>query len=227
MKQPISEVTCEDCMEMMSRYPDKYFDLAIVDPPYGLSIAKNGRLHNNSKYDRGFKKNVDYGAVAWDGLPPDKQYFQELQRVSKRQIIWGANFFLEHLQNTRCVVVWDKRGKDKNPNFSPFEFAWTNFDILPKIYEYGWLGFGYINSGEKKIHPTQKPVFLYHSLLTDFAKRDDKILDTHLGSGSSRIAAYKLGFDFWACEIDPDYFKQSCERFEATKSMINTDDSYF
>jgi len=208
-----------DCMDLMAQFPDGHFDLAICDPPYGLNIAKNGRLHNNSKYNRGFKKNVDYGVVSWDELPPDKQYFQELQRVSKRQIIWGANFFWEHLQNTRCVIVWDKRGKDKNPNFSPFEFAWTNFDALPKIYEYGWLGFGYINSGEKKIHPTQKPVSLYRKLLTDFAKQGDKILDTHLGSASIALACHELNYELTASEIDPKIYALAVNRFEAQRSL--------
>lgn len=203
-----------DCMEYMKGLPDKAFDLAIVDPPYGINIAANGNLHNNSKYDRGFKKNKDYTPVKWDNAVPNEKYFKELQRVSVKQIIWGGNFFFDYLTSQRGFIIWYKKGKDTNPNFSPAEFAWTNCDGLPKVYKIDWIGFGYINSGEEKIHPTQKPVKLYRSLLTDYATPGQTILDTHLGSGSSAIAAHQMGFDFVGCEIDKYYYDAACKRFK-------------
>lgn len=207
-------------MAVMARYPDKFFDLAVVDPPYGISIAANGNLHNNSKYDRGFKKNKDYKPVDWDDAIPDKTYFKELQRVSKKQIIFGGNFFFEYLQSTRSFIVWYKKGKDKNQNFSPAEFAWTNCDGLPKVYFIDWIGFGYINSGEEKIHPTQKPVKLYESIMNDFCKEGFKILDTHLGSGSIRMAAHKHNLEFVGCEIDAEYFAAQEKRFKDFTSQL-------
>ncbi len=203
-----------DCMEYMAGLPDKAFDLAIVDPPYGLGIASNGKLHNNSSYDKGFVKNKDYKPTNWDNAIPDQNYFIELQRVSKKQIIWGGNFFIDHLTSQRSFIVWYKKGKDKNPNFSPAELAWTNCSGLPKVYFIDWIGFGYINTGEEKIHPCHKPIKLYKSLLQDYAKPGDKILDTHLGSGSSAIAAHYAGFDFVGCELDKDYYDAACKRFK-------------
>lgn len=215
-----STVILGDCAEVMKGFEDNQFDLAIVDPPYGISIAANGNLHNNSKYDRGFKKNKDYKPVDWDDAIPDENYFKELQRVSKKQIIFGGNFFFEYLQSTRSFIVWYKKGKDKNPNFSPAEFAWTNCDGLPKVYFIDWIGFGYINSGEEKIHPTHKPIKLYESIMNDFCKEGFKILDTHLGGGSSRIAADKLGLDFTGIEIDIDHFNNHEKRFKQYKSQL-------
>lgn len=219
MKQPISEVTCEDCMEMMSRYPDKYFDLAIVDPPYGIDYLHSGGLGTDCKNKRHNRK--WYERKDWDKAIPEPIYWSELFRISKNQIVWGANYFVEYLPPSMGWVFWDK-GQDLS--MSDGELAFTSFSKAlrrVKINRY------HIASHGGSIHPTQKPIKLYEWLLTNYAKQGDKILDTHLGSASSRIAAYKMGFDFWGCEIDPDYFKQSCERFEVTKSMINTDDSYF
>lgn len=217
---PISEVYNMDCMEGMKQYPDKFFDLAVVDPPYGIGIASNGHLHNNSIYDKGFKRNKKYKRVQWDMSTPDGMYFYELQRVSKYQIIWGGNFFFDYLSSQRSFIVWYKKGKDTNPNFSPCEFAWTNCGGLPKVYVIDWIGFGYINSGETKIHPTQKPIKLYKSLLDDYAKSGDKILDTHMGSQSSRIAAFNMGFDYWGFELDPEYFEAGNKRFKEQTSQI-------
>lgn len=217
MKQPISEVTCEDCMEMMSRYPDKYFDLAIVDPPYGIGSA----LVRGGGGGGGWSNMVNSNADKWD-IQPREEYFTELFRVSQNQIIWGGNYF--KLPPCNLPICWDKV-RPNQKNASEWEYAWTSFNGRARLFSFCANG-GFILS-QPRIHPTQKPVKLYEWLLTNYAEQGDRILDTHLGSGSSRIAAYKMGFDFWACEIDPDYFKQSCERFEATKSMINTDDSYF
>ena len=212
-----------DCMEYMKGLPDKAFDLAVVDPPYGIKIASNGRLHNNSKYDRGFTKNAEYKPVSWDDAIPDEKYFKELQRVSKKQIIFGGNFFFEYLQSTRSFIVWYKKGKDTNPNFSPAEFAWTNCDGLPKVYFVDWIGFGYLNNtrGQEKIHPTEKPIDLYRRILKDYAKEGMKVLDTHLGSGSSAIAAHQMGFDFVGCEIDKDYYEAACKRFKEQTAQLD------
>ena len=203
-----------DNMKLMAEYPDGYFDLAIVDPPYGLKIAKNGKLKANSKFDRGFKKDIDYGVKDWDNNVPIEEYWHELFRVSKNQIVWGGNFFLEYLGNTKCYVTWFKKGKDKNHRFSPTEWAWTSFDKKPMYIDYAWIGFGYINQGEKKIHPTHKPIYLYDELLKEFAKPNDKILDTHLGSGSIAIACHYAGYDLTACEIDTEYFDKTMKRIK-------------
>ena len=200
-------------MEYMAGVPDKFFDLAIVDPPYGINIAANGKLHNNSKFENGFVKNKAYKPTNWDNAVPNAEYFIELQRVSKKQIIWGGNFFFDYLSSQRSFIVWYKKGKDKNPNFSPAEFAWTNLEGLPKVYRIDWIGFGYINSGEEKIHPCHKPVKLYKFILQDYAKEGDKILDTHGGSMSSAIACHQMGFDLTLCELDKDYYEAGVKRF--------------
>lgn len=191
----ISDVTNEDCMEGMARYPDKYFDLAIVDPPYGLdksSLNGSGKLKNRVLN----KINTD-----WD-IAPNEYYFKELFRVSKNQIIWGGNYFV--LPPSRCIICWDK--VQPWENFSQIELAWTSFDSPAQIYKYD-------NRTGNKIHPTQKPVALYKWLLSKYAKQGDKILDTHLGSGSSRIAAYEMGFDFTGFELDKDYYEAQEKRY--------------
>jgi site-specific DNA-methyltransferase (adenine-specific) len=209
----ISEVKNMDCIEYMSQFPDNYFELAIVDPPYGIGVTKNKRLNNNSNND-------------WDNEIPSKEYFNELFRVSKNQIIWGGNYFIEHLKNTRCYINWDKL--NHSDTYADCEMAWTSFNENAKIFKYMWDGnrYGFPNAiqgvGKKSIrtHPTQKPVALYRWLLQNYAKPNDKILDTHLGSGSSRIAADMEGYDFYACELDKDYFDASCKRFEEYKQQL-------
>ena len=186
-----------DCMEYMKTLPDKAFELAIVDPPYGIDINSSGRLgHYGGK------------GKTWDSQTPDNAYFKELFRISQNQIIWGGNYFI--LPPTRCFLIWDKK-QPEGVSFASCELAWTSFDASAKTFYYSTL----FDDKDKRIHPTQKPVALYEWLLTHYAKQGDKILDTHLGSGSSRIAAYNLGFDFVGCEIDPDYFKAQEERFKA------------
>lgn len=201
INMPISEVFNIDCIDGMKQYPDKYFDLAIVDPPYGLpkdSSNGRGKLKN-----RIFNGNIEH----WD-VAPDKSYFDELFRVSKNQIIWGGNYF--DLPPTRGFVVWDK--KQPFPNFSRCEYAWMSFQVPSKIFEFD-------NRTSDKIHPTQKPIKLYDWLLLNYAKLGNKILDTHLGSGSSRIAAYRNGYDFTAFEIDKDYFDAQEKRFKMETSQ--------
>lgn len=207
-KEPISIVTNEDCMVMMSRYPDKFFDLAIVDPPYGIDINMNmGRR----KGKRSNHKNKD-----WDSSIPDTNYFDELFRVSKFQIIWGGNYY--PLPLTKSWIFWDKN-VPSGVDFADGELAWTigNKTLVKAKIKY--TGFQGMDIGGK-IHPTQKPVALYKWLLTNYAKPGDKILDTHLGSGSSRIAAYNTGFDFWGTELDPDYFAAMEKRFKEQTAQL-------
>lgn len=195
MKQPESIALNIDCMDYMETIPDKYFDLAIVDPPYGININKSGRLGH-------------YGGLGktWDNSVPDDKYFDELFRVSKNQIIWGGNYF--DLPPTRCFLIWDKQ-QPQNVSFASCEFAWTSFNLSAKTFYKRPQ-----NADIYRIHPTQKPISLYQWLLNNYAKKGDKILDTHLGSGSSRIAAYKLGFDFVGCELDEEYFEAQEKRFK-------------
>jgi site-specific DNA-methyltransferase (adenine-specific) len=199
LKKMDEKVTNEDCMAMMARYPDNFFELAIVDPPYGIGANKE-KPHNGWQ---------DWGIKHWDNAPPSEYYFQELLRVSKNQIIWGANHFIEHInRNSSCWVLWDKGQRDFS--LADGELAWTSFNKAMRIYSYSRAK----ALQEGKIHPTQKPVALYRWLLQNYAKPGDKILDTHLGSQSSRIAAFDLGFEFYGTELDEDYFREGCERFE-------------
>jgi site-specific DNA-methyltransferase (adenine-specific) len=187
-----------DCMEAMREMPDKAFELAIVDPPYGIGISSNPVRQAHTKKD-------------WDKSIPNTVYFAELMRVSKNQIIWGGNYF--NLPATQNYIVWDKV-QPENFSLAMCEFAWCSIQRPAKIFKRSVL------AERNKIHPTQKPVKLYEWLLTHYAKQGDKILDTHLGSGSSRIAAYNLGFDFTGYEIDADYFNAQEERFNKHTAQI-------
>ena len=194
-----------DCMEVMKTFRDKQFELAICDPPYGINITKNRRLNNNSVND-------------WDSKIPSKEYFTELKRVSKNQIIWGGNYFIEHLNNTRCFINWDKL--NHSDTYADCEMAWTSFDKNAKIFKYMWDGNRYGFEGNIKgvgkptirIHPTQKPVALYKWLLQNYAKDGDTILDTHFGSLSIGIACHDMGFELTAIELDEDYYEQAKQR---------------
>jgi site-specific DNA-methyltransferase (adenine-specific) len=205
---PISTVECCDCMDFMAKFPDKYFELAIVDPPYGIGAGGKSFINRNTANKRAesFYKDND-----WDKIRPSKEYFAELERVSKNQIIWGANYFTDLLKPSRCFIVWDKKTGDNS--YADCELALTSFDANAKIFVKLWLG-AHAQDTDGRIHPTQKPVALYVWLLQNYAKLGDKILDTHMGSQSSRIAAHRMGFDFWGCEIDPEYFADGCKRFE-------------
>lgn len=200
-------------MNVMAKYPDKHFDLAIVDPPYG--IGEHGGKNRTGIQSR--KKGItpkNYENKGWDNKIPDDKYFKELFRVSKNQIVWGGNYFIHFLNPTPCFIVWDKKSNDGS-DFADCELAWTSFKTAVRKFKYDWIGFGYLNNkqGESKIHPTQKPVQLYKWLLMNYAKPNDKILDTHLGSGSIAIACHDMGFDLVACEIDEDYYKAAVKRF--------------
>ncbi len=186
-------VTNEDNMELMKRYPDNYFDLAIVDPPYGIDINSSGRLgHYGGK-----------GKI-WDSETPNDEYFKQLSRISKNQIIWGGNYF--DLPPTRCFLIWDKK-QPEGVSFASCELAWTSFDKSAKTFYQRPQ-----NADTHRIHPTQKPVKLYEWLLMNYAKEGDKILDSHFGSGSIALACHNLGYELTACELDKDYFDASIKR---------------
>lgn len=195
-----------DCMEAMKQMPDKAFELAIVDPPYGIVDKLLIGGHNGT-----VKFHEQYSLKQWDNKIPSKEYFAEIARVSNNPIIWGANYYLDMLKPTRGIISWDKNLG--NPyNFSHWEMAWTSFDCPAKRV--------IINSNTgNRIHPTQKPVALYQWLLKNYAKQGDKILDTHLGSGSSAIACDIMGFDFTGFEIDKDYYEAALDRFNRHKQQ--------
>jgi site-specific DNA-methyltransferase (adenine-specific) len=194
------EITNEDNMELMARYPDKYFDLAIVDPPYGIGFDNKIR---------------DTKIKSWDVSIPNDEYFKEVIRVSKNQIIWGGNYF-PYLWKKSCksFIFWDKDPSVET--YSDGELAWSSFDIPAKRFYWAWNGLANgikgRNKTDKTIHPTQKPVELYKWILDKYAKPNDKILDTHLGSGSIAIACHDYGFELTACELDKEYFDKAIKR---------------
>ena len=207
--QCLSDVYNEDCIEVMKRYPDNYFDLAIVDPPYG--IGEDGlKNHSRGKATKATK----YTPKNWDKEPPQQEYFEELFRVSKNQIIFGANHFIERInKNSSCWIVWNKLNTG---DFADCELAWTSFNTAVRKFDFMWNGMlqGDMKNKENRIHPTQKPVRLYDWILKNYAKEHQIILDTHLGSGSSRIAANKAGVFFIGCKIDKEYFDKQNKRYE-------------
>jgi site-specific DNA-methyltransferase (adenine-specific) len=214
---PISEVFNIDCMECMAQYPDKYFELAIVDPPYG--IGEDG-LKNHSRGKA--TKATLYTPKSWDSSAPKKDYFIQLLRISKYVIVWGANHFIENIPyaNSSSWIVWDKQ--NGHNDFADCELAYTNHNTAVRKFTFRWAGMlqGDMKNKEIRVHPTQKPIKLYKWILTNYAKPGDKILDTHLGSGSSRIAAYDMGFDFVGFELDKEYFDASCKRFDTFKQQL-------
>ena len=207
-------ITCEDNMDLMARYEDNYFDLAIVDPPYGIDLG-NMNMGSGNKPKHCNKKRRGFKAKDWDIKPPSKKYFKELKRVSKNQIIWGANHFISKIPNdSSCWVVWDKVNGEND--FADCELAYTSFNTAVRKISLRWHGMLQhdMKNKEIRIHPTQKPVKLYEWLLMNYAKEGDKILDTHLGSGSIAIACHNLGFDLTACELDKDYFDAAMKRLK-------------
>lgn len=192
-----------DCMDYMKTMPDKCVELALVDPPYGISVSK---MNMGSRCT--IKPDKD---KAWDDLPPTPEYFEELVRVSRNQIIWGGNYF--DLPPSRCFLIWDKGECLYGRSFAECEQAWTSFDASARIYKQS-------PTDKDRIHPTQKPIALYKWLLTNYARKGDKILDTHVGSASSLIACHQLGFEYWGFELDADYYKAASERLERAKAQV-------
>ena len=197
----------DNCMSVMGRYPDNYFTLAVTDPPYGIGASEMTMGAGKKKWNKGKE---------WDKDTPDKKYFDELFRVSKNQIIWGGNYF--NLPISRGWIFWDKDIRD-GLSFSDGELAWSSFDTVLRKCFIPYSGFRGADIGGK-IHPTQKPVALYDWLLKNYAKPGDKILDTHLGSASSRIAADRAGLDFVGCEIDKEYFDDGVKRYNNYKAQL-------
>lgn len=218
-----------DCMEGMKQFPDKYFELAIVDPPYGIGES-GGKNKSRSKLGKS-KNYKDYEGM--DKEPPSIEYFTELFRVSKNQIIWGANHYISRIPyDSSCWIVWDKvNGKN---DFADCELAWTSFKTAVRQFKFMWHGMmqgksisdGVSMQGDKsknefRIHPNQKPVTLYKWLLSKYAQPGDKILDTHVGSASSLIACHNYGFDYIGFEIDKDYYEAAQKRLEAVKAQMS------
>lgn len=207
-----------DCMELMAQVPNKFFDLAVVDPPYGIN--ENGEKNwTRSKLAIAQKYTPFHGH---DKAPPTSKYFDELRRVSKNQIIFGANHFISQIPiDSHCWLVWDKENGEND--FADCELAWTSFQSSVRIFRFRWQGMlqGNMSDKEHRIHPTQKPVALYRWIFQRYAKQGDKILDTHLGSGSSRIAAHEAHLDFIGCELDHFYFQKEEERFAAYTAQMS------
>lgn len=237
-------ITNEDCMDLMARYEDNYFDLAIVDPPYGIGISNAGGYYHR----KGIGQSNPHKKKEWDNSIPSEEFFIELQRVSKDQIIWGGNYFTEFLHPSRCWIFWDKM--KFVDNYADGELAWVSMDRNTKKVQIQHHGF--LTKDGKSIHPTQKPVMLYEWILMNFAtcktcknaggyyedvagdggsqmkqvcddcdthERPVRILDTHLGSGSIAIACHNLGFELTGCELDKDYYEAAMKRIEQHKQQ--------
>lgn len=208
----------EDSLQALRAMQDKQFDLAIVDPPYG--IGQDGTIGFATKKTKGFTfHKKEYSHKDWDKETPPQEYFDQLMRVSKNQIVWGANYFIDKLPHLKNFIYWHKKGQSKDDKFNEGEIAFISSG-RSRMVDIWWNGFGTINSGEKRFHPTQKPVKLYQWILMNYANKGDKILDTHLGSGSIAIACYDLGFDLTGYEIDKDYYDAACKRIETHKMQL-------
>lgn len=207
-----------DCMKGMKQFPDKYFDLAIVDPVYG-DVTKGGYMTNSVSTSKKAKTRLYHNSL-WNQKKTDGDYFSELLRVSKNQIIWGGNYFANFLLSSQCWIVWDKRNGETN--YADCELAWTSFDLATRIFSYRWQGM-LQEPGKKheyRIHPTQKPIALYEWLLNKYAKDDDIILDTHVGSASSLIACHRTRHKFVGFEIDETYYKEAKDRLDAEMAQM-------
>lgn len=219
---PSSQVYNMDCMEYMKNVPDRHFDLGIVDPEYGIDIAnRNGSIGQR----KGHGIITKYNKKSWDAKAAGADYFKELFRVTKHQIIWGANYFTPHLPAAKGWIVWNKH-QPEGATFAMAELAFTSIDKSIKIFECSRALIGnsvsnnkHIAFSNRKIHPTQKPIQLYKWIITHYGGGYSSILDTHMGSQSSRIAAYQMGYDYVGCEIDPEYFEAGNKRFKLITSQ--------
>lgn len=207
-----------DCMEGMKEFPDKYFDLAIVDPVYG-DVTKGGYMQNLDSKTK-LAKPIQYHLALWNQEKSGKDYFKELFRISKNQIIWGGNYFVEEIgKNSQCWIVWDK---DRTGGFADFEIAWTSFNRASRIFRFRWNGMLQedMKNKEIRIHPCQKPVVLYEWLINKYANPGDKILDTHVGSASSLIACHRTQHKFVGFEIDKDYYDKAKKRLDTEQAQM-------
>lgn len=202
-----------DCLEAMREYPDKYFDLAIVDPPYGSGGVEE--WEKTGRTGGGYFKKYGKKIIDWD-IAPGKEYFEELFRISKYQIIWGGNYFNEYLPSNRNFIIWRKLTISESFTMAMAEYAWTSLKGNAKVFECAPQG----TKTEPRFHPTQKPVALYEWLLSQYANKGYKILDTHAGSGSSLIACHRMGFEITAFEIDKEYYQKAKARLEEEKAQI-------
>lgn len=210
----INKIHLGDCLELIKDIPDKSIDLVLTDPPYGINIARNGKVGGEKCCAV-----TEYAKKNWDNKIPDKKYFDEIKRVSKNQIIFGGNYFIEYLSNSSCWIVWDK---NNTGNFADCELAWTNFKSAIRKYLWTWNGMLQQNMKfkDKRIHPTQKPVGLFEMILRDYSKENDLILDCFSGSGTTAIACHNLKRRFICIEKDYDYWKASCERLEREQAQL-------
>ena len=203
-----------DCLKALKEMNDNKFDLAIVDPPYGINVSKK-------RYSASLCNVTDYKLKDWDSKYPNKDYFKQLKRVSKNQIIWGANHFIENIPNANssCWIVWDK---DNTGAFADCELAYASFKTAVRKFKWRWNGMLQENmkNKQKRIHPTEKPIKLYEWLLMNYAEKGYKILDTHLGSGSIAIACHNLGYDLEGYELDKEYFDAACKRLKRHQQQL-------
>lgn len=210
-----------DCMEGMKEFPDKYFDLAIVDPVYG-DVTQGGYMKKGYAAKKGHYKNV-YNTALWSQEKTGEEYFRELFRVSKNAIIWGGNYFVEEIaRDSQCWLVWDKQHAD-GLSFADVELAYTSFNQAARIFRFFSSGAYHGKEEDDRFHPTQKPVALYRWILANYAKQGDKLLDTHVGSASSLIAFEERGFDYVGFEIDADYYQKAQKRLEENRAQISMD----
>jgi site-specific DNA-methyltransferase (adenine-specific) len=212
------QITNEDNMQLMARYEDNHFDLAIVDPPYGSNNIVGGYTSGKGG---GVSKQKKYNNALWKQSAPNIEYFNELKRVSKNQIVWGANHFISKIPfDSPCWIVWDKLNGDNS--FADCELAYASFKTAVRKFKFQWQGMlqGDMKNKEIRIHPTQKPVKLYEWLLMNYAEKGNKILDTHLGSGSIALACHNLKFDLTACELDKEYFEASLKRLKEHQQQL-------
>ena len=210
-----------DCMEAMAKAPNNHWDLAIVDPPYGINASSKAFLRTGTQTGKSLAIRGMYKSSNWDSSSPSQKYFDELKRVSKEQIIWGANHFISKIsKNSSCWIVWNK--ENGYNYYADCELAYTSFKTAVRMFSFKWHGMlqGNMKNKEHRIHPTQNPVALYTWLLDNYAKEGQRILDTHLGSGSSAIAAHRMGFDFWGFEIDEEYFNGAKKRIEHEQRQL-------
>lgn len=217
MEQYLNKITFADCMEVLKKLPDKSIELVLTDPPYGRKIIKRGRMGGD-----GIAAAKEYGSETWDDESPEQIYFDEIFRVSKNQIIFGANYFIKKInKNSPCWLIWDK---DNSGDFADAELAWTSFDTPVRIYRWRWNGMLQqdMKNKEKRIHPTQKPVKLFEKIILDYYKRESNgiVADFYGGSGTLAIACHNLGIPFICTEKNEKYYNDAVKRFDFEKSQI-------